>query len=266
MDKHKIYTTGYTMFQNGAYFDLERMYSVLKDHNVNCLVDVRSIPFSKQYPMCNSDNLKIAGRNYGIPYLHMPEIGAKANPTQDVFAKASEIFFDNIFPISKSNRPEKTELFGYEEIVDFNKFRNDEYFLDGIKRIKTAYDKDFTLCLMCSEKRPMDCHRYFLISKTLEKKYGEWLTVEHIIQDVDGTITTISNSELNKQLKELIFKKSEIVKLDLLNASMFAPAKIDNYYGETINAKIEDFCDRYWNLMHGWKKITNTSNNYQEYD
>lgn len=266
MDKRKIYTIGYTMFQNETYFDIERMYSVLKDYNVTCLVDVRSIPFSKQYPMCNSDNLKIAGKNNGIPYLHMPEIGAKANPTQDVFSKASEIFFDDIFPIPKSNRPEKTELYEYEEIVDFNKFRNDEYFLDGIKRIETAYNNDFTLCFMCSEKRPMDCHRYFLISKTLEKKYGEWLTVEHIIQDVNGTITTISNSELNKQLREMIFKKSEIAKLDVLNASMFTPAKIDNYYGDTMYAKIEDFCDRYWNLMHGWKKLTNTSNNYQYYD
>lgn len=266
MNKQRIYTVGYTSFQNGAYFDIDKMFNVLKEHEVTCLVDVRSVPFSKQYPQCNSDNLKIAGKKHGIPYLHMPEIGAKANPTQDVFSKASDIFFDDIFPISKSNRPEKTELFASEEIVDFNKFRNDEYFLDGIKRIGIAYKKKYTLCLMCSEKRPMDCHRYFLVSKALERKYGDWLTVEHIVQDTNGLFVTITNSELNKQLKELVFKKSEISKLDMLNASMFAPAKIDNYYGDSLSEKIEDLCDRYWNLMHGWKKITNNSNNYQDYD
>ena len=167
MTKQKIYTIGYTMFQNGAYFDIDKMFNVLKRHGVNCLVDVRSIPFSKQYPQCNSDNLKVVGKMHNIPYLHMPEIGAKANPNQEVFSKACDIFFDDIFPISKSNRPEKTELLASEEIVDFNKFRNDEYFSYGIRRIETAYDKGFTLCLMCSEKWPIDCHRYFLVSKSL---------------------------------------------------------------------------------------------------
>ena len=47
---------------------------------------------------------------------------------------------------------------------------------------------------------------------------------------------------------------------------MFEPAKIDNYYGDTIADKIDDFCDRYWNLMHGWKKDISISNNYQDYD
>lgn len=265
MDKKIIYTIGYTLFQNGAYFDIDKMFRVLKEHNVTCLVDVRSVPFSKQYPQCNSNNLKIAGKSLGVPYMHMPEVGAKASPMQDVFSKASDIFFDDIFPISKSNRPEKTELNKDEEIVDFRKFRNDDYFVDGIKRIETAYEKDFTLCLMCSEKRPIDCHRYFLISKALENKFGDWLTVEHIVQDENGEITTVTNSELNKQLKELVFNKSEIVKLDVLNASMFEPAKIDNYYGETISEKIEDFVDRYWNLMHGWKKY-NTITNNEEYE
>lgn len=265
MSKRYIYTLGYTLFQKGNTIDIESLFNYLKFLKIGCLVDVRSIPFSKQYPQCNADNMKIIGKRYGMPYIHMPELGAKADASQDVFSKASDVFFDDIFPISKSNRPEKDELYKDDEIVDFRKFRHDEYFLDGIKRIETAYDKGFTLCLMCSEKRPVDCHRYFLISKTLENKYGDWLVIKHIAQDDNGEIVTITNSELNKQLKDLIFKKSEIAKLDVLNASMFEPAKIDNYYGDTISDKIDDFCDRYWNLMHGWKKY-NTITNNEEYE
>lgn len=266
MDKKVIYTFGYTLFQNGSYIDIEKMFCTLKEYSITYLIDVRSIPFSKQYPNCNADNLKVIGRSFGVPYMHMPEVGAKADPTHDVFSKASEIFFDDIFPISKSNRPEKRELFKDDEIVDFRKFRHNEYFLEGIKRIETAYDKDFTLSLMCSEKHPIDCHRYFLISKTLEKKFGEWLEIRHIIQNDNGGIDTITNSELNKQLKENIFKKNEIAKLDILNTSLFEPAKIDNYYGDTLSDKIDDFCDRYWNLMHGWNKPLTNSYNNQEYD
>ena len=174
MKKLKLYTLGYTLFQNGNMIDIEKMLNTLKDFKVSHLVDVRSVPYSKQFPQCNADNLKLASKHFSISYGHMPELGAKASPMQDVFSKASDIFFEDIFPISKSNRPEKTELFDYEEIVDFQKFRNDEYFSEGIKRIEKAYENQFTIALMCSEKRPVDCHRFFFVSKKIEEKFPKW--------------------------------------------------------------------------------------------
>ena len=50
MERHKLYTLGYTLFQNGAVIDIEKMFKTLKDLNVTHLVDVRSVPYSKQYP------------------------------------------------------------------------------------------------------------------------------------------------------------------------------------------------------------------------
>ena len=41
---------------------------------------------------------------------------------------------------------------------------------------------------MCSEKRPIDCHRFFLVSKKIEQKFGDWLKIEHIIQNQNGQI------------------------------------------------------------------------------
>lgn len=268
MDKQKIYTVGYTLFCNRDGIDLGKMFEVLQKYGVSYLTDIRSVPFSKQYPQCNSSHLESAGMRFSIPYIHVPELGAKANPLQDVFSKASEIFFDDIFPIAGSNRPEKTELFANDEIVDFQKFRNDDYFLQGIKRIENAYDKGFTLALMCSEKDPINCHRFFLVSRKVEQLFGDWIEVEHIMKNKDGEIVTISNRELNKELSETVLNKEAIKKLNLLEKDLFTcEARIDNYFGKDIPEKIFDFCDRYWNLMHGWRKNSNNNNNkFEEYD
>ena len=268
MAKQKLYTVGYTLFSGRNGVDVEKMFETLQNYTVSYLVDVRSIPFSKQYPQCNSNSLKAAGEHFRVPYIHVPELGAKASPQLEVFSKASDIFFDDIFPIAASKRPEKTELRRDEEIVDFNKFRNDEFFLQGIKRIENAYDKNYTLALMCSEKDPINCHRYFLVSKKIEQAYGDWIEVEHVVQSESGEILTITNAELDKMLSDIIFKKEEVKKLNLLEKELFTgEAKIDNYFGKDYQEKIHDFCDRYWNMMHGWKKTSNNNNNkFEEYD
>lgn len=46
-------------------------------------MNIRSTPFSKQYPECNADNLKFSGKKYGIPYMHMEEFGGQANGRQE---------------------------------------------------------------------------------------------------------------------------------------------------------------------------------------
>ena len=253
--KKIIYTIGYTLFQNGFEIEIKRMFQTLKGYGINFLVDVRSVPFSKQYPQCNADNMKIAGKKLGIPYMNMPEIGAKASNHQEVFSKASDIFFEQeIFPIAKSYRPEKTELLGSDEIVDFRKFRHDEHFVSGLKRIEDAYDKNYTLCLMCSEKEPMNCHRYFLVSKALEQRFGDWLEVRHIVEKSDGRIDYISNSDLDKQLERFVKNK-------VLNP-IFEEIILGNDFGNTKQEKLNAFCDRYWNLLHGWKRFNYNNENY----
>ena len=249
MNKKYIYTIGYTLFQKGNTIDLDGLFKTLCKLKVDFLIDVRSIPFSKQYRECNADNMKIAGKKFDLPYMSIPELGAKASCEQDVFSKASDVFFEEeVFPIAKSNRPEKTELLASDEIVDFRKFRCDEYFKKGLGRIEDAYDKEFTLCLMCSEKKPMNCHRYFLICKALENRFNEWLDIRHIVEISDGTIGYISNEDLDKQLEKIVCEKKGIL------SPMFKDSILDKYLGKNEQERLKDFCDRYWNLLHGWKK------------
>lgn len=271
-----IYTVGYTLFQKAPIMndsivglpksstDIDGLFSTLRQLKVDYLVDVRFKPYSGQYPECNFDNMKAAGKKLGVTYMHMPELGAKADSQSDVYSKASDIFFEDwVFPIEKSNRPkaEGTPLNPAEEIVDFSKFRYSEFFVSGLERIKHAYEQNFTLCLMCSEKDPMDCHRYFLIGKALEQRFGDWLEVRHIVANDAGadanadtytSYATVSNSDLDKQLEAFVIKKDKMG--ELLFPSLLGDDPLSKYAGNNRQEQLADFCDRYWNLLHGWKR------------
>ena len=64
-------------------------------------------------------------------------------------------------------------------------------------------------------------------------------------------------------MKKAVLRK-DIFK-NILTPNIFGESPLNNYYGNTQEEKINDFCDRYWNLMHGWKKY-NTINNNEAYD
>lgn len=102
------------------------------------------------------------------------------------------------------------------------------------------------------------CHRYFLVSKALEQRYGDWLEVRHIVEKPDGGIHFISNSDLDKHLEIFVCEKKKVLNM------MFKEEILDNYFGNTEQEKIYDFCDRYWNLLHGWKRFN--YNNTENYD
>lgn len=249
----KIYTLGYTLFGSGDYFDVDQMFSVLKQIGITHLIDVRSVPYSQYTKASNYDSLKSEANKYDITYGHIPELGARAESGVDVFSRASEIFpEDRVFPISKSKRPEKDqELYGYEEIVDFEKMRSEQNFLQGIKRVVRAYEQGHTLALMCSEKYPHECHRYFLITRVLESLCGDWLEVLHITGE-DATISLSCDvlDSLGREVDEALEAKG----INYLQPELLGEALIDKFEGDTLEEKRAVYCDRYWNLLHGWKR------------
>ncbi len=174
-----LFTIGHSTHQ--IDFFLKR----LKEHHIDCLIDVRSHPFSNIAPQFNKPLLYKTLQTNKISYAHMPdEFGAR--------------------------RTEKAFL-NHDGKVDFEKVREGDAFKRGVERIKNGLSKGFNIALMCAEADPFICHRFSMISRGLTQS---GLEVQHILKD--GSIVT------NDSLEEKLLEKFKSV---LPTETLFTPAR-----------------------------------------
>ncbi len=129
--------TLYTIGHSGH--SLKYFIALLSDYKINCLVDVRSNPYSKFHEHFNRNNLSAALQTENIQYIFMgKEFGARRN---------------------------EPELYNSEGQLDFEKTMESELFLSGVERIKTGLLKGYIIAFMCAEKNPVDCHRSMLVAR-----------------------------------------------------------------------------------------------------
>lgn len=167
MEKNPLYTIGHGNRKS------EDFLALLKDFGIEYLIDVRSQPYSKFNPQFNQNNLKFFLERNGIKYVFMGD--------------------------TIGGRPKDTSCYDNEGKVDYEAVKMKEFFLNGIDRLKTAYNKDINVVIMCSESKPCECHRSKLIGKVL---ITDNIVLKHI--DEKGKIkdqSTVIN-ELNKGLSE----------------------------------------------------------------
>jgi len=147
--------------------EIDYFTSLLKKHNINCLIDVRSHPYSRIAPQFNKESLANSLKANNIIYLHFEkEFGARQT--------------------SKS-------LIDLENKVDYSRVRETEEFKEGVKRVYDGLEKGYNIALMCSEANPFDCHRFVMIAYYFVR---EGVNVNHILKD--GVI--VDNNELEKEL------------------------------------------------------------------
>ncbi|WP_047396498.1 DUF488 family protein [Cetobacterium sp. ZOR0034] len=164
--EYKCYTIGYSGIK------IERFIEILKERNINCVIDVRSTPYSKYVPEYNKEELKKSLKKNNIVYSNFnKEFGARR--TED-------------------------EVYSEDEIVDFEKTLKLDIFNDGVKRLKIGYEKGYNIVLMCSEKNPLDCHRFSMVSKGLNNKRFK---IIHILEDNKE----ISNENLEEEMVAKFF-------------------------------------------------------------
>lgn len=129
---NEIYTIGHSSYTHEQYLKL------LKYYNINCIVDVRSIPYSKYVPQFNKEEIKKFLKLNSIYYIFMgKELGA---------------------------RREDKRLYT-EGYLDFEKTSKSMNFINGIDRVKDGIEKGYKIALMCKEKDPIDCHRNILVAR-----------------------------------------------------------------------------------------------------
>jgi len=158
MRKRGFMTVGY------GNMNVKEFIENIKKLRVNCIVDVRTRPYSKYNLLFNKEELRDRLSDEGISYFWLGnKLGGR---------------YDKIKYCDEQGR------------VDYEKVAASEKFIDGIKELEKLITK-YNVCVMCSEMEPLRCHRFLLISRAL-KEYN----IHHIMPD--GTL--VKNVELEKKL------------------------------------------------------------------
>jgi len=184
----RLYTIGHSVYEPKDFV------SLLKQNNINTIVDVRSTPYSKFASQYNKETLKYYLKENKICYIFMGDLlGARYED--------KNLLFD-------------------DGIVNFKKVQEIKSFQDGITRLDKGITKGYNISLMCSEKEAFDCHRFGLISEFLNK-IG--INVKHIYPD-----KVISQEELEQLLLKKYSKK--LPQADLFNPDITDELRIKLAY------------------------------------
>ncbi len=126
---HTIYTIGH------SNLNFMRFLSLLQENNINHIIDVRSIPYSRHAPWSNKSRLSEILKPFKIRYTYLGhKLGGK-KPSQDKFAQADTASSMKLYD-------------------------------QAIESLVQLSERDH-LALLCAEGDPANCHRQHVIAQTL---------------------------------------------------------------------------------------------------
>ncbi|MBA3569704.1 MAG: DUF488 domain-containing protein [Pyrinomonadaceae bacterium] len=109
---------------------------ILKAHQINTLVDVRSFPGSRRYPQFNGSELSESLASEGITYHHLLTLGGRRRPSPD----------------SKNTAWRNPSFRAYADHMETVEFKQ------GIEKLRELARKSKTM-FMCAEALWWRCHR-----------------------------------------------------------------------------------------------------------
>jgi uncharacterized protein (DUF488 family) len=174
----KIWTIGHSTRT------IDKFISLLEEHGIKLLADVRLLPGSKRYPQFNKETLADSLAKAGIRYEHFPELGGRRKARPD----------------SRNTAWRNASFRGYADYMETEEFDK------GVKRLLDIATEFGPAAIMCAEAVWWRCHRS-LISDYLKARGIE---VMHIL-DANKTephpytsAAQIVNSELSYAAESLL--------------------------------------------------------------
>ena len=192
MIKIEIYTLGH------SNYPFDKFIEILKKHNINCIVDIRGIPYSKYNTQYNKEVLQSNLRKLGYTYIYMADEFAAKRKTK----------------VSYNDE-------GY---ADFDKVIQEDIFKNGIERLKVGCSKGYKIVLLGAMQDPRRCHRAILMGRELIKAGFD---VKHIMHE--GDLKT--QDYLEEKLLEKYFEGRNQLTIDsLLGNAMSREDMIEESY------------------------------------
>jgi uncharacterized protein (DUF488 family) len=126
--------------------------SLLRQHRITAVADVRSMPVSRFTPQFNRDPVKHSLNDVGIKYVFLgKELGARTND--------ATCYVDGR--------------------VQYSRLAQTPEFVSGIERLLKGAQTE-RIAIMCTEQEPLDCHRTVLIARVVAE-HG--VVIDHVHGD-----------------------------------------------------------------------------------
>ena len=137
----EIFTIGYGGRETDDFI------AILNRYGIDTLVDVRSQPYSRYSPDFCKERLSTILNRSGIHYEFMGD--------------------------SLGGRPDDSHCYTYspqrkKKLLDARKCESKDFYREGISRLKQALSDGSRIVIMCSELEPHECHRGYVLGKTLD--------------------------------------------------------------------------------------------------
>jgi uncharacterized protein (DUF488 family) len=145
---------------------IDEFIDLLKAHEIQRLVDVRTIPRSRHNPQFNTDRFAERLKKAGIIYVHMPQLGGLRKAKKD----------------SHNLGWRNASFRGYADYMESDEFwKALEELTTGSSETKTA--------IMCAEAVPWRCHRSMIADALVAKGW----TVRHILSEKKSDPHTLTS-------------------------------------------------------------------------
>jgi uncharacterized protein (DUF488 family) len=151
-----LYTIGHSNHK------IEDFLQLLKKHEINCIADIRSSPYSRYNVQFNREIISNELKKSDIEYVYLgDQLGARPS---------GEEFYDG-------------------NSVNFEYLSKTVQFHTGLEHVAEIASK-YRVALMCAEKDPICCHRFILVCRNL-KSFD--FQIKHILSD--GSVENNSDTE-----------------------------------------------------------------------